>query len=1017
MTTTVSSPTSVYRFAGFEFDPGARSLSARGNEIRIQRRPLDLLHYLVQHRERVVPREELLQEVWGARVGPQAFAFAVHALRKALSDDGLKSRIVKTVRGTGLQFIAAVEIAPIPTAARQASAPLLGRQRLSEIVREFLDDSSRGIGGFLQLEGEPGIGKTHAIGYLAALARAEGFRVFVANCAAPERDLPFSPWRQIVQSLGENRTVREIATEFDVNEDDLRWIAAPIEDLPSSCEPLHWQDMSTRLRLFDIVAKLFLRSMRNQPTVIAIDDLHRSDPASLALLDHLAPSLVDNGVALAVSFRDQAQSELSDLLAALTPRLSPSAIRHYQLDQLSAPEIRRLVEHLTTTSISPDLADSLTRRTEGNPFFTTLLVGVLQRHKQIDQLTSRDLESIRLPSSVYGAVLLQLQDLPDDTVSALELASAAGREFSSLDLEKALQISEQRMLSLLAPAIRSRVICNSATPGNYRFVHGLVQESILANLDPSKRASNHSMLARAIQRQVAGREWLRASELARHSVEAVSIDGSDQAVEFLESAADVALVVQGLEDVQAFLEKACSLAVVRSPATTRCRLLIKLGNARNGLGNRAGAHSALRDATNLANRAGLHRYSALAALAFAPDFFALETGIVDSEQVSLLRKAYEDPELIDLSLRSRLAARLGVSLYWSDEAIGQAIDLTKQGVALALESGDRSAQTYARTAERLSQLEMSDPASFVEVEQQSHLEPHTADSLVPRVLKITGYWILGDMKAVRSQLTEFAEASNQLRMYRIEWYEYLWKASIALMEGRFRHANVFQEQYTALGELAGDRNAIHSRVLQSFLTCLDLSELQPYEQTIAEMVEDYPRVAGWRAAQLLYLVECEQLESAYDLFVQLTHERVIHRPKRNEWYGVAAALAIAAARFREGNFARELHSILFPNRSHFAVVGYGSYCLGSVAHLSGLCCLAAGELEQARSEFDFAISMNQRIGAVPAIARVLLDRSALELEAGLRNDAKMYARQALAICERLGMIRLARKALRVSESS
>ena len=65
-----------------------------------------MLAYLVAHRERVVAKEELLDEVWGDRfVSESALTTRIKEIRRAIGDDGAQQRLVRNVRGRGYRFI------------------------------------------------------------------------------------------------------------------------------------------------------------------------------------------------------------------------------------------------------------------------------------------------------------------------------------------------------------------------------------------------------------------------------------------------------------------------------------------------------------------------------------------------------------------------------------------------------------------------------------------------------------------------------------------------------------------------------------------------------------------------------------------------------------------------------------------------------------------------------------------------------------------------------------------------
>ena len=54
----------ILHFGEFELDDGLRELRLRGARVEVQPKALDLLQYLAQHRDRVIPKRELLEQIW-----------------------------------------------------------------------------------------------------------------------------------------------------------------------------------------------------------------------------------------------------------------------------------------------------------------------------------------------------------------------------------------------------------------------------------------------------------------------------------------------------------------------------------------------------------------------------------------------------------------------------------------------------------------------------------------------------------------------------------------------------------------------------------------------------------------------------------------------------------------------------------------------------------------------------------------------------------------------------------------
>jgi TolB-like protein len=119
-------PDVLLAFGDHRFDIERRELR-RGSEIVcLEPKAFDLLAYLVRHRDRVVSKDDLLQEVWGGRiVSESALTTRINAVRRALGDDGTAQRLVRTVTRKGIRFIGEVMelLDPAMPAAIRAADP------------------------------------------------------------------------------------------------------------------------------------------------------------------------------------------------------------------------------------------------------------------------------------------------------------------------------------------------------------------------------------------------------------------------------------------------------------------------------------------------------------------------------------------------------------------------------------------------------------------------------------------------------------------------------------------------------------------------------------------------------------------------------------------------------------------------------------------------------------------------------------------------------------------------------
>ena len=101
----------LFLFNNYALDSQRRELREGGAVVAIEPQVFDVLVYLIENRDRVVSKDDLIASVWGGRIVSESnLTSRINAVRKAVGDSGKKQDFVRTFARKGFRFIAPVEI-------------------------------------------------------------------------------------------------------------------------------------------------------------------------------------------------------------------------------------------------------------------------------------------------------------------------------------------------------------------------------------------------------------------------------------------------------------------------------------------------------------------------------------------------------------------------------------------------------------------------------------------------------------------------------------------------------------------------------------------------------------------------------------------------------------------------------------------------------------------------------------------------------------------------------------------
>lgn len=221
------------------------------------------------------------------------------------------------------------------------------------------------------LSGEPGIGKTALIAEVLARARDGGYEVFGGRAAEFEQDLPFAVF---VDALADEVESLQLEEENSISSSDLALLASVFPALArgAAVQPPQPQ-ADDRHRLLRALHRLLEVVARREPLVLALDDLHWADPASIDLVCRLLHRGMDNPSLLLLASRP-AQSH-GRLRTALEEADRHRRARRIELGPLSAEEASTLLGE----ELDAGLRQSLYRQSGGNPLYLEQLAAAARR--------------------------------------------------------------------------------------------------------------------------------------------------------------------------------------------------------------------------------------------------------------------------------------------------------------------------------------------------------------------------------------------------------------------------------------------------------------------------------------------------------------------------------------------------------------------------------------------------------------------------------------------------------------
>lgn len=157
----------IYRFGDYSLDARRHELRRGGETVPVEPQVMALLRLLIDNRDRLVTRDEIIEAVWNGRiVSEAAISSRLKSARQAIGDDGAAQRLIRTMPKIGFRFVGEVEVETLAEPQAAAPQPEETPEPAARPSIAVLPFETLGVAGALQ-----GLGEALPHDLIAALSR------------------------------------------------------------------------------------------------------------------------------------------------------------------------------------------------------------------------------------------------------------------------------------------------------------------------------------------------------------------------------------------------------------------------------------------------------------------------------------------------------------------------------------------------------------------------------------------------------------------------------------------------------------------------------------------------------------------------------------------------------------------------------------------------------------------------------------------------------------------------------
>jgi DNA-binding CsgD family transcriptional regulator len=362
---------------------------------------------------------------------------------------------------------------------------LVGRAHELEALAALAAASADGRCEMVLVAGEAGVGKTRLLE--EARARHPEVRTLWGACLEQLRSLPYAPLAEALRGAPDalaDPVLRRLLPELDDG-------AGP--DAESEQQ---------RHRIAQALAAFLARAAADGPLLLALEDLHWADGATIDLLGVLVRRLVDHPVLLLASYRSDELQDRPDLGAVAADLTRRRLARELHLAPLEPAQVEEMLQ-ATLGAYGPighDFAEAVHARTDGNPLHVEeLLRTLLEVHGEEGVWDRRAIAALEVPVTIQETIMRRVARLDAPARALLRVGAVLGQRFELEPARRVAGLAEDDAFDALRALVHQQLVAEDRGSGELRFRHALTRDTVYGRLLVAERRRLHREVAAVLE--------------------------------------------------------------------------------------------------------------------------------------------------------------------------------------------------------------------------------------------------------------------------------------------------------------------------------------------------------------------------------------------------------------------------------------------------------------------------------------------------------------------------------------